>query len=776
MLKFVAYFLVRYMKSSIYVSTPFLDKLTMDNKKRLSYSNESLNEALKAVQSKIMSIRKASAAFKIPKTTLIDKLKNKYTKSGTIGAPTVLTAEEESLLEKWILEMGDKGFPVTKAQLLESVAKLIDNLQRENPFKEGIPGHKWFTGFLKRHPLISNRVPQSLTPSRASVTEQNIRDWFSRVRNYLNERDLLDIMLDPRRIFNSDESGFYLSPKEQYVMVRKGSAKVYSRTYNDEKECLTVLVTVSADGNMQPPMVLFPYKKRIPANIHSNYPKHWAIGRSESGWMTSAAFYEYMTNVFYPWIEENKTPLPVIFFIDGHSSHINLHLSEFCKEKGIILTAFYPNATHRLQPLDVGVFHPVKNLWRKNVRNWRMENTGKRLRREDFAKILEVTLKKSIAPGIVSNAFRACGLFPFNENNVDYTKLVGNNNTAFEHPVDIKRKEQNNEKGNKEETNEGMSDSKLLLEIEKRLDPSLVMKFKDAQDEWTDEVEYKALFEFWRKLNQHDHNTTLENNNCEMLGNDETYENINIDESFWVNNSLEGIVGDDGTVTLLDVFANQSSEQTPAKNDELNEKVAYPTPFKKALYWPEQTDSKKKQKGSDNLVPPKKKIVPTVAINDEFMEHQRRLHDEKKKKEENRMNKLRKRKVSCKGDYADGKSKVAKIGDQSTAVLNGKKDQRLSKDLANYEKGEFVIVRYEEEYFPGTILEKNTDSVKIKTMTMSANNWKWPDRDDICDYLIEDVVCKIEVPTLLNSRGIYSVPEVSTIKQTKLDDNIVNIK
>lgn len=194
----------------------------MDKRKRLNYSNDSLNEAMKAIQSKLMSIRKASTAFNIPRTTLIDKLNNKYTKTGTVGAPTVLTMEEESLLTKWIIEMGAKGFPVTRPQFLESVAKLIENLQRETPFKEGLPCNKWFKGFLKRHPQISSRIPQSLTASRASVTEQNIRDWFGRVRGYLNENDLLDIMLDPRRIFNSNDSGFYLSPKEQHVVVRKG--------------------------------------------------------------------------------------------------------------------------------------------------------------------------------------------------------------------------------------------------------------------------------------------------------------------------------------------------------------------------------------------------------------------------------------------------------------------------------------------------------------------------------------------------------------------------
>lgn len=62
--------------------------------------------------------------------------------------------------------------------------------------------------------------------------------------------------------------------------------------------------------------------------------------------MTSAAFFDYITNVFYPWIEQNKIPVRVILSIDGHSSHINLHVSDFCQKKGIVLTALYPNATH----------------------------------------------------------------------------------------------------------------------------------------------------------------------------------------------------------------------------------------------------------------------------------------------------------------------------------------------------------------------------------------------------------------------------------------------
>lgn len=78
--------------------------------------------------------------------------------------------------------------------------------------------------------------------------------------------------------------------------------------------------------------------------------------------MTGQNFYKHITKVFYKWLLKKNIPLPVILFVDGHDSLlILLSLSEFCTEKGIIIIVLYPNATHILRPMDVLVFHPLKN-------------------------------------------------------------------------------------------------------------------------------------------------------------------------------------------------------------------------------------------------------------------------------------------------------------------------------------------------------------------------------------------------------------------------------
>lgn len=202
----------------------------------------------------------------------------------------------------------------------ESVAKLIKKFQRTTPFKDGVPGDKWFNGFLKRHPKISKRVPQKLTPARARVNESEIRHWFARVKSYLEQEGLTAVLSDPKRIFNTDESGFYLSPSDDDVYVKRGQKKVYSRVPNDDKECLSVLLTVNANGDLPPPMVVYPYT-RVPGAIHATFPKKWAMGNTSSGWMTGEKFYEYViTNAFYPWLVRNNIEFPVLFTMTLFSS------------------------------------------------------------------------------------------------------------------------------------------------------------------------------------------------------------------------------------------------------------------------------------------------------------------------------------------------------------------------------------------------------------------------------------------------------------------------
>lgn len=132
---------------------------------------------------------------------------------------------------------------------------------------------------------------------------------------------------------------------------KKRDKAVYTFTQNDEKECLTVLFTASASGLL----IL-----RIPYSISQSVPVNWSIGKSENSWMTQETFFEYMCNIFEPWLTANNIERLVVVFADGHSSHFTVPLVQFCEQHQIELIALYPNSTHLIQPLDVGFFRPFK--------------------------------------------------------------------------------------------------------------------------------------------------------------------------------------------------------------------------------------------------------------------------------------------------------------------------------------------------------------------------------------------------------------------------------
>lgn len=73
----------------------------------------------------------------------------------------------------------------------------------------------------------------------------------------------------------------------------------------------------------------------------------------------------------------------------------------------------------------------------------------------------------------------------------------------------------------------------------------------------------------------------------------------------------------------------------------------------------------------------------------------------------------------------------------------------------------YVIIKYEEEYWPGIVTQVHKSGVTVRCMSKSGNCWIWPKQEDILTYNISDVVCKINPPTKVSSkRELYNIPEL----------------
>ncbi|XP_025205825.1 uncharacterized protein LOC112602107, partial [Melanaphis sacchari] len=381
-------------------------------KKRENFCQLNITAAVNAVLNDGLSKKAAAKKFGISRSTLQFRLKNLNGKT-SCGPATVLSDKEEELLQTWIIESCKKGFPRRKEDLQMSVKQFLDVNNRLTPFKNNMPGNGWYRAFMQRHPLISIRTSERVTTASACVSEKDIKKWFSDIHQYLVDEKLDDILQDPTRLFNGDETGFSLCPKTKSVLAPKGAKDIYEVAVGNAKENLTVMFTFNAAGDMCHPMVIYNYQ-RIPQDIVNSVPPNWGIGHSESGWMKSEVFYEFIANIFYPFVVEKGITFPIILFVDGHKSHLTYQLSELCTSFNIILIALYPNSTRILQPADVAAFRPLKSGWKKGVFEWRKDNNlSTAVTKKDFAPILKKVIDETVKAETLINGFKACGFEEF---------------------------------------------------------------------------------------------------------------------------------------------------------------------------------------------------------------------------------------------------------------------------------------------------------------------------------------------------------------------------
>ncbi|KAI4455654.1 hypothetical protein MML48_9g00000110 [Holotrichia oblita] len=188
------------------------------------------------------------------------------------------------------------------------------------------------------------------------------------------------------------------------------------------------MFTFSAAGSVTPPMIIYPYK-RLPAAVAKSVPGEWGIGTSDNGWMKSELFSEYISNILHPHLCKIGIQFPVILFVDGHKTHMTYELSTICTRLQIILVALYPNATRILQPADVSCFKPLKNAWKRAVLKWRRNNPFIGLTKVHFAPILKDALG-SLHSSSICNGFEACGIYPWNDKSIDFSKCIGKKQTS----------------------------------------------------------------------------------------------------------------------------------------------------------------------------------------------------------------------------------------------------------------------------------------------------------------------------------------------------------
>ncbi|CZT49124.1 uncharacterized protein RSE6_09920 [Rhynchosporium secalis] len=204
-----------------------------------------------------------------------------------------------------------------------------------------------------------------------------------------------------------DETGFRIGVLEgqQLVICRKEVRALYMES-PEKRTLVTSYETVSAARDSIPPGIIFP------AKIIGFSDKGYNTVELGLGWIQH--FDKHTKRLLEldndAWrldiFDDPKDEKPVargepeksrLLIIDGHESHVNMDFLQYAEDNNIIVLALPPHLTHKMQPLDIGVFQSLKH---------------------SHQVVLDKIRERGIKRATVISAWMKAGLVPFNPSRV----------------------------------------------------------------------------------------------------------------------------------------------------------------------------------------------------------------------------------------------------------------------------------------------------------------------------------------------------------------------
>ena len=386
-------------------------------------NSDRLQEAAKDVLEYNKSVRSVARDFNVCHVTLYRYCKKKKNAQPGSSPPRtgynphnrVFSKEQENELAKYLLQAADLYYGLAPKDVRRFAFKcaVAYSLQFPKTWSEkNMAGPDWFTDFLKRNPTLSIRKPQATSLARATAfNKTTVNEFFDNLAKVLER-----YKLEPQNIYNMDETGVTTVQRPDHIVAKKGHKQVGALTSQERGTLVTCAIAINATGNSVPPIFIFPRKKFQAHFIRDGPPG--SIGTANgSGWIQEDDFVVFLKH-FVNHAKPDKDD-PVLLILDNHDSHLSIEALNFCKESGIILLSLPPHTSHKLQPLDRGVYGPFKKAVNSVCDSWMLNNPGQTMTIYHIPGIVREALPLAITPKNIMSGFSCTGIVPFNRNIFD---------------------------------------------------------------------------------------------------------------------------------------------------------------------------------------------------------------------------------------------------------------------------------------------------------------------------------------------------------------------
>lgn len=233
-----------------------------------------------------------------------------------------------------------------------------------------IPSEDWLSDFKGRWNLKTLKSTDIEGVRSLGATVTSIRKWFSEVY------DPIDLTkYDKSFIGNMDET--MISSKSRMLCVVRRTSRYALNIEDENSEHITLVCTVTANGDSTPPFAIFPLKNMPTVLDDMVKDNQLIVGGQESGWIDQLKFLHW-SREFIKWVEArritlNKPNTRFLLFLDSHNSRENVEALQLLKNANVDVVTYPAECSHILQALDVCIFGSFKKYLKIQMRSMRTQ-------------------------------------------------------------------------------------------------------------------------------------------------------------------------------------------------------------------------------------------------------------------------------------------------------------------------------------------------------------------------------------------------------------------
>ena len=141
------------------------------------------------------------------------------------------------------------------------------------------------------------------------------------------------------------------------------------------------------------------------------FPGNWKIALSDTGWTNDKLGLYWIKEVFNPNTYNRAVGQYRLLILDSYRNYNIPEFDQYCKENNIVLLCIPVYLLYLLQPLDIGIFLPLKQVYRQGI-DTNIRLGINHIDKQEFLRIYPLARASAFTASNIYRAFRGAGLIP----------------------------------------------------------------------------------------------------------------------------------------------------------------------------------------------------------------------------------------------------------------------------------------------------------------------------------------------------------------------------